>query len=108
MRQPKCERSSVLIAIAKARVWASEGWQVVVTDSEGKTLSWPNSISCWRLSSLRSHVVVMAGPKARRASSRARPRHARLCLGKRQPDSRALTGRRNHRTMGTTLPEVPP
>ena len=34
----KCERSSVLIAIAKARVWASEGWQVVVTDGEGKTL----------------------------------------------------------------------
>jgi hypothetical protein len=34
----KCERNSVLIAIAKARVWASEGWQVVVTDSEGKTL----------------------------------------------------------------------
>ncbi len=34
----KCERSSVLIAIAKARVWASEGWQVVITDGEGKTL----------------------------------------------------------------------
>jgi len=34
----KCERSSVLIAIAKARVWTSEGWQVVVTDGEGKTL----------------------------------------------------------------------
>lgn len=34
----KCERDSVLIAIAKARVWASEGWQVSVTDAEGKTL----------------------------------------------------------------------
>jgi hypothetical protein len=34
----KCERNSVLIAIAKARVWSSEGWQVVVTDSEGKAL----------------------------------------------------------------------
>jgi hypothetical protein len=34
----KCERSSVLIAIAKARVWTSEGWQVSVTDQEGKTL----------------------------------------------------------------------
>lgn len=33
-----CERSSVLIAIAKARVWTSEGWQVVVTDEEGRTL----------------------------------------------------------------------
>ena len=33
-----CERASVLIAIAKARVWTSEGWQVVVTDDEGKTL----------------------------------------------------------------------
>jgi len=29
------ERASVLIAIAKARVWASEGWQVVVTDVSG-------------------------------------------------------------------------
>jgi hypothetical protein len=33
-----CERVSVLIAIAKARVWTSEGWQVVITDEEGKTL----------------------------------------------------------------------
>lgn len=33
-----CERASVLIAIAKARVWISEGWQVVITDEEGKTL----------------------------------------------------------------------
>ena len=33
-----CERISVLIAIAKARVWTSEGWQVVVTDEEGRTL----------------------------------------------------------------------
>lgn len=33
-----CERNSVLIAIAKARVWASEGWQVVITDEEGNTL----------------------------------------------------------------------
>ncbi len=29
---------SVLIAIAKARVWTSEGWQVVITDEEGKTI----------------------------------------------------------------------
>jgi hypothetical protein len=34
----KCERTSVLIAIAKARVWANEGWQVAITDEEGKTL----------------------------------------------------------------------
>jgi hypothetical protein len=34
----RCERISVLIAIAKARVWTSEGWQVVITDAEGKTL----------------------------------------------------------------------
>ncbi len=33
-----CERISVLIAVAKARVFKSEGWQVVVTDGEGKTL----------------------------------------------------------------------
>ena len=34
----KCERNSVLIAIAKARVWTSEGWHVVITDEAGKTI----------------------------------------------------------------------
>ncbi len=34
----RCERISVLIAIAKARVWASEGWQVVITDGDGRTM----------------------------------------------------------------------
>lgn len=34
----RCERNSVLIAIAKARVWTSEGWQVAVTDEAGRTL----------------------------------------------------------------------
>jgi len=34
----KCERSSVLIAIAKARVWTSEGWKVSITDQDGRTL----------------------------------------------------------------------
>jgi hypothetical protein len=33
-----CERASVLIAIAKARVWTSEGWQVVITDEQGRTV----------------------------------------------------------------------
>jgi len=31
-------RQSLLITAAKARVWASEGWEVVVTDGEEKTL----------------------------------------------------------------------
>jgi hypothetical protein len=31
-------RQSLLIAAAKARVWASEGWHVVVTDGEERTL----------------------------------------------------------------------
>jgi len=30
------ERVSSLIAIAKARVWASEGWRVVITDADGR------------------------------------------------------------------------
>ena len=34
----RSERESLLIAAAKARVWSRAGWQVVVTDSEGKTL----------------------------------------------------------------------
>lgn len=32
----RVERQSRLIIVAKARVWASEGWKVVVTDGEGK------------------------------------------------------------------------
>ena len=31
------ERESRLLIVAKARVWASEGWRVVVTDNEGKS-----------------------------------------------------------------------
>jgi hypothetical protein len=32
----KSERFSSLIAVAKARVWASEGWQVTITNADGK------------------------------------------------------------------------
>jgi hypothetical protein len=31
------ERESRLVIVAKARVWASEGWRVVITDQDGKT-----------------------------------------------------------------------
>ena len=34
----RVERQSRLIIVAKARVWASEGWKVVVTDGEGKSV----------------------------------------------------------------------
>nr|WP_245330307.1 hypothetical protein [Bradyrhizobium sp. AS23.2] len=35
----KCSfaRESRLLIVAKARVWASEGWSVVITDQDGKT-----------------------------------------------------------------------
>jgi hypothetical protein len=33
------ERTSELIAIAKARVFASEGWHVEITDDDGKPLN---------------------------------------------------------------------
>jgi hypothetical protein len=32
----KKERASALIVLANARVWESEGWQVMITDPEGK------------------------------------------------------------------------
>jgi hypothetical protein len=35
----KSERISSLIAVAKARVWASEGWQVTITNDEGKVFA---------------------------------------------------------------------
>ena len=31
-------RNSLLIAAAKARIWAEEGWDVSVTDDDGKKL----------------------------------------------------------------------
>ena len=33
----KVERESPHIIVAKARIWASEGWQVVITDADGKS-----------------------------------------------------------------------
>lgn len=31
------QRESRILILAKARVWASEGWRVVITDSDGRT-----------------------------------------------------------------------
>jgi hypothetical protein len=28
---------SSFVIVAKARIWASEGWQVVITDADGKS-----------------------------------------------------------------------
>jgi hypothetical protein len=33
------ERESRLVIVAKAKVWASEGWRVVITDQDGKTFA---------------------------------------------------------------------
>jgi hypothetical protein len=35
----KSERNSIIIAVAKARVWASEGWQVTITTDDGKVFA---------------------------------------------------------------------
>ncbi|MFK4656864.1 hypothetical protein ABIF97_006798 [Bradyrhizobium japonicum] len=39
----KCSfaRESRLLIVAKAKVWASEGWQVVITDPDGKAYTPP-------------------------------------------------------------------
>lgn len=34
----RSERNSLLIAAAKARIWAEEGWDVSVTNGEGRKL----------------------------------------------------------------------
>ncbi|HEY1152768.1 MAG TPA: hypothetical protein VGE73_02870 [Pseudolabrys sp.] len=47
------ERNSRLIAFAKAKVWAGEGWDVVVIDNEGQTIApqdfdkvmWPATVA---------------------------------------------------------------
>jgi hypothetical protein len=35
----KIERKSSLLIVAKARIWADEGWQVVITDPDGKSFA---------------------------------------------------------------------
>jgi hypothetical protein len=35
----KSERTSSLITVARARVWASEGWHVTITDEHGKVFA---------------------------------------------------------------------
>jgi hypothetical protein len=35
----KSERASLIIAVAKARVFASEGWQVTITTDDGKVFA---------------------------------------------------------------------
>ena len=36
-----CARESRLLIVAKAKVWASEGWRVVITDQDGKAYAPP-------------------------------------------------------------------
>jgi len=40
------QRTSALILLANARVWASEGWQVEITDADGKQLD-PAGFENW-------------------------------------------------------------
>jgi hypothetical protein len=35
----KSERTSLIIAVAKARVFASEGWQVTITTDDGEVFT---------------------------------------------------------------------
>ena len=35
----RIERKSSLLIVAKARIWAAEGWQVVITDPDGKSFA---------------------------------------------------------------------
>ena len=57
-------RQSLLIAAAKARVWASEGWQVVVTDGDERILIPPISRSCSRHPSSALRVSQPTRPAA--------------------------------------------
>jgi len=35
----KSQRTSLIIAVAKARIFASEGWQVTITTDDGKVFA---------------------------------------------------------------------
>jgi hypothetical protein len=53
------ERTSALILLANARVWTSEGWQVSITDSDGKALD-PAGFEEW-LGPLEASPLQHAG-----------------------------------------------
>jgi hypothetical protein len=61
----KSERTSSLITIARARVWASEGWQVTITNDEGKVFAPASSRTGWRRNRREpSHLVADIGCQA--------------------------------------------
>jgi hypothetical protein len=56
-------RQSLLIAAAKARVWASEGWEVVVTDGEEKTLDPADFEKLFELKQVTAFKTAVADPQ---------------------------------------------
>jgi hypothetical protein len=57
---------SVLMAVAKARVWASEGWQVVLTDDEGKTFTPAEFENLWSFDAVKSRPAELHGAGEKR------------------------------------------
>jgi hypothetical protein len=62
----KAERNSLLITTAKARVLASEGWKVVVTDGNGNMLSVSAAEQADQPEELESRVDLFARAGAER------------------------------------------
>jgi hypothetical protein len=69
------ERTSALILLANARVWASEGWQVSITDADGKELdsagfeNWLGPLEASPLQPL--HVAPLEAPHEQDLSAEA-------------------------------------
>ncbi len=60
----KSEKDSVYTALANARIWASEGWRVTITDAEGKQFG-PDELAK-RVSAMQrspAKVVAVADPE---------------------------------------------
>jgi hypothetical protein len=55
----KTEKGSVYTALANARIWASEGWRVTITDAEGKQFG-PDELAKRVSDMQRSPVKVVA------------------------------------------------
>ena len=61
----KRERSSAYIVLANARVWASEGWQVKITDDDGKEFGpteFENFVSTKHKSPVREIAAALTTP----------------------------------------------
>lgn len=70
----RTERSSALILLANARVWASEGWQVSITDADGNEFD-PTGVEKWLTPEMSSPLQPVNASPLQEEPPQEEPRH---------------------------------